>query len=123
MRLPVRTDGGNPAQALPREVLQLLVREHAHARLTSTLAGAFRRRLASAAGADFLTDAAGYGNRRSLQVTRIEARAERRIFAAGCDPGLASRRAHISQIWFLAGTSRTARAMAGARPSCTADNG
>ena len=29
----------------------------------------------------------------------------------------------ISQIWFLAGTSRTARAMAGARPSCTADNG
>jgi hypothetical protein len=56
VRLPVRADGGNPAQALPREVLQLPVREHAHARLTSTLAGAFRRRLASAAGAAFLTD-------------------------------------------------------------------
>ena len=38
--------------------------------------------------------------------------------AAGCDPELASRRA---QIWFPAGTSRSARAMAGARPSCTAD--
>ena len=34
-------------------------------------------------------------------------RTDRLIFAAGCDPGLASRRAQISQIWFPAGTSRT----------------
>jgi hypothetical protein len=36
-----------------------------------------------------------------------------RIFAAGCDPGLTSHRAQISQFWFPTGTSSTAQAMPG----------
>jgi len=43
VRLPVRADGRDPAQALPGEVAEFHVREHAHARLTGLLAAAFRR--------------------------------------------------------------------------------
>ena len=42
MRLPVRADRGDTAQALPREVLEFGVREHAHARLTGVQVAAFR---------------------------------------------------------------------------------
>ena len=42
MRLPVRADRGYAAQALPREVLEFGVREHAHAGLTGMQAAAFR---------------------------------------------------------------------------------
>src|SRR5262249_39826314 len=41
--VPARPDGGDPAKALPPEVVELAVGEHAHARLTSWPAAAFRR--------------------------------------------------------------------------------
>ena len=41
MRLPVRADRGDPAQALPREVLDFGIREGAHAGLTGVRVAAF----------------------------------------------------------------------------------
>jgi hypothetical protein len=51
VRLPVRANGGDAAQALPREVLEFGVREHAHAQLTGVPVAAFRDPQASQGGA------------------------------------------------------------------------